>query len=300
MTFCETGKAGLYLHVPFCRRKCPYCDFYSVPAQAETLEAYTEAVCRNLKQYADAVPMDTVYFGGGTPSLLSPQQIGSILETAAACFPLAADAEVTLEANPATVTRQQLSQLRAAGVNRISFGVQSLEPEQLRYLGRLHTADEAIRTVEDAAAAGFQSISCDLMLALPEQTPRALSHTIERLTALPIQHVSAYLLKIEPGTPFFAQQEELPPRISICRRFQNWNRPAFCNMRFPILHGRDSTAGTTASTGIAFLIWELVRLPIPAGTGRVLLCRHLSRRFSHSRCSIRKSRTQLPARRRNG
>lgn len=209
MTFCETGKAGLYLHVPFCRRKCPYCDFYSVPAQAETLEAYTEAVCRNLKQYADAVPMDTVYFGGGTPSLLSPQQIGSILETAAACFPLAADAEVTLEANPATVTRQQLSQLRAAGVNRISFGVQSLEPEQLRYLGRLHTADEAIRTVEDAAAAGFQSISCDLMLALPEQTPRALSHTIERLTALPIQHVSAYLLKIEPGTPFFAQQEEL-------------------------------------------------------------------------------------------
>ncbi|MFR1994771.1 coproporphyrinogen-III oxidase family protein [Ruminococcus sp.] len=171
MTFCETGKAGLYLHVPFCRRKCPYCDFYSVPAQAEMLEAYTEAVCRNLKQYADAVPMDTVYFGGGTPSLLSPQQIGSILETAAACFPLAADAEVTLEANPATVTRQQLSQLRAAGVNRISFGVQSLEPEQLRYLGRLHTADEAIRTVEDAAAAGFQSISCDLMLALPEQTP---------------------------------------------------------------------------------------------------------------------------------
>lgn len=197
--------AGLYIHVPFCRRKCPYCNFYSIAAAPERLEAYTQAVCRNLRYYACSETVDTVYFGGGTPSLLSPAQIGQILETVGACFSLSADAEVTLEANPATVTTTQLRQLRNSGVNRLSFGVQSLSDSQLKCLGRLHTAQEAIETVTAAAAVGFDNLSCDLMLALPGQTPEGLEATIRQLTQLPIVHVSAYLLKVEPGTTF-AQQ----------------------------------------------------------------------------------------------
>lgn len=198
-------QAGLYVHVPFCVRKCPYCNFYSVPAKPELLETYTEAVCRNLRAYGMDAAIDTVYFGGGTPSLLSPEQIGCILDTAAEQFSLSAHAEVTLEENPATVTREQLQQLRRCGVNRLSLGVQSLDAGQLQRLGRLHTAQEAIETVELAAAVGFENISCDLMLALPGQTAAELEQTIQQLTALPIVHVSAYLLKVEPGTPFALQ-----------------------------------------------------------------------------------------------
>ena len=154
---------GLYLHVPFCRRKCPYCNFYSVSAQPELLTAYTAAVCRNLRHYGKELeytarkmegrPLDTVYFGGGTPSLLSPAQITQILETAAEQFALSADAEITLEANPVTVTPEQLRELRHAGINRLSLGVQSLSDAQLKRLGRLHTAQEAVETVYAAAEA---------------------------------------------------------------------------------------------------------------------------------------------------
>lgn len=200
--------AGLYLHVPFCVRKCPYCNFYSVSATEEQLAAYTQAVCRNLAHdwVAEPVFIDTVYFGGGTPSLLSPGQIETILSAASDAFSLTADAEITLEANPATCTKEQLQALQAAGVNRLSLGVQSLAAEQLRRLGRLHSAQEAIQTVQDAVAAGFRNISCDVMLALPGQTQEQLAQTLQNLTALPIQHISAYLLKVEPGTPFAEAQ----------------------------------------------------------------------------------------------
>lgn len=200
--------AGLYIHVPFCRRKCPYCDFYSIPARPGLLEAYTDAVCRNLECFRDGTPIDTVYFGGGTPSLLSPAQAARILEKTAACFALSSDAEITLEANPATVTAGQLKELYAVGVNRLSIGVQSLEENQLQRLGRLHSVQEAVTAVEWAVNAGFSNLSCDLMLALPDQTGAELERTITALTALPIQHISAYLLKIEPGTPFAAQHME--------------------------------------------------------------------------------------------
>lgn len=198
--------AGLYIHVPFCRRKCPYCNFYSIAAEPELLERYTQAVCRNLRHYACAEPVDTVYFGGGTPSLLSPAQIAQILETAADCFTLSPDTEVTMEANPAAAAPEQLRRFRESGVNRLSFGVQSLSDSQLKRLGRLHTAQEAVETVCAAAAAGFDNLSCDLMLALPGQTPEELEQTIREMTQLPIVHISAYLLKIEPGTPFARQQ----------------------------------------------------------------------------------------------
>lgn len=166
------------------------------------MEQYTRALCRNLEQYRADVPMDTIYFGGGTPSLLSTSQLARVLDTAFACFSFAEDIEITLEANPATVNLQQLRDLRKIGINRLSFGVQSLCPTELQFLHRLHTPEEAVRTVEQAAAAGFSNISCDIMLALPGQTPETLADTINRLTELPISHVSAYLLKVEPGTPF--------------------------------------------------------------------------------------------------
>ena len=200
--------AGLYIHVPFCRRKCPYCNFYSIAAEPELLERYTQAVCRNLRHYACAEPVDTVYFGGGTPSLLSPAQIAQILETAADCFTLSPDTEVTMEANPAAAAPEQLRRFRESGVNRLSFGVQSLSDSQLKRLGRLHTAQEAVETVCAAAAAGFDNLSCDLMLALPGQTPEELEQTIREMTRLPIVHISAYLLKIESGTPFARQHAE--------------------------------------------------------------------------------------------
>lgn len=200
------NSAGLYFHVPFCQKKCPYCNFYSIPAEPAQLETYTEAVCRNLYFYAASDrKIDTIYFGGGTPSLLSSTQIERILITAAECFSLAENTEITLEANPATVTKKYLCQLRKIGMNRLSLGIQSLDDKQLRCLGRLHTAQEAIETVRDAAKAGFENISCDLMLALPEQTSEKLAQTIQQLTTLPITHVSAYLLKIESGTPFALQ-----------------------------------------------------------------------------------------------
>ena len=199
---------GLYFHVPFCRRKCSYCNFYSAPATPEQMAAYTEAVCRNLRHYTSNTVADTLYFGGGTPSLLAPEQLEQILACAAACFSIPPDAEITLEANPATLTPENLHRLRAAGVNRLSLGVQSLSDAQLRRLGRMHTAQEALDTVEAAAGAGFRNISCDVMLALPKQTPAELSETLEQMAQLPIQHISAYLLKIESGTPFARQHAE--------------------------------------------------------------------------------------------
>ena len=167
---CKSEPAGLYLHVPFCRRKCPYCDFYSVSgADAACMEAYQQAVCRNLRWYGNGAAVDSIYFGGGTPSLLPPDVIRAILTEAAACFSVQ-EPEVTLEVNPATVTAQQIRAYREAGVNRLSIGVQSLIPEELVLLGRLHTAEAAKQTVWAAAQAGFSNLSCDLMLGTPGQT----------------------------------------------------------------------------------------------------------------------------------
>ncbi len=194
---------GIYIHVPFCGRKCPYCDFYSIAFSPSAVNAYTEAVLRNIKHYSEPErTVSTIYFGGGTPSLLTPEQLGSIINAVRENFSLSDDAEITLEANPNTLIPEKLSKLLDAGINRLSIGVQSLLDDELKMLGRTHTAERAEKAVRDAAAAGFSNISCDLMIALPEQTPEKLRRSAERLTALPIQHISAYILKPEDGTPF--------------------------------------------------------------------------------------------------
>ena len=194
---------GIYIHVPFCGKKCSYCDFYSVCYRKQQAELYVGAVLRNIRHYADTSrTVDTVYFGGGTPSLLTCEQLAEIMSAISKSFALSADAEVTLEANPSTLTPEKLRGLRSTGINRLSIGVQSMSDRELKILGRSHTAERAEKAVLDAANAGFTNISCDLMTALPEQTPDSLAASIERLSALPIQHISAYILKIEEGTPF--------------------------------------------------------------------------------------------------
>ena len=193
---------GLYIHVPFCARKCPYCDFYSLRFSRSAVDGFTEAAVRNIQSFKGRnIAADTVYFGGGTPSLLSCEQVSAILDAVRDSFELS-DAEITLEANPCTADFDKLCGYRRAGVNRLSFGVQSADDSELLKLGRLHNSERAQRAVEDAVKAGFENISCDLMLGTPGQTRQSLKNSVDTLTRLPIQHISAYMLRIEQGTPY--------------------------------------------------------------------------------------------------
>jgi len=194
---------GLYIHVPFCGKKCRYCDFYSVSYTSSNADAYSNAVLRNIEHYSDKTTvLDTVYFGGGTPSLLSAEQLSQFITHIKTYFELSDNAEITLEANPNTLTYEKLAKLREIGINRLSIGVQSMLDDELKLLGRTHTAERAVKSVYDAKKAGFGNISCDLMTALPNQTAEKLRLSIDRMAELPIQHISAYILKIEKGTPF--------------------------------------------------------------------------------------------------
>ncbi|MBQ8966218.1 radical SAM family heme chaperone HemW [Ruminococcus sp.] len=193
---------GLYVHIPFCLRKCPYCSFYSVRFEEDTAEKYVQALCRNIEAYEGrGLKADTLYFGGGTPSVLTAEQVGRVVDECRQVFVLD-DAEITLEANPCTVDEQKLRQLRTAGVNRISFGIQSADDKRLGFLGRLHDFRTAENAVRAAAAAGFENISGDLMLGTAGENCDSLRASVEALCALPLTHISAYMLKIEEGTPF--------------------------------------------------------------------------------------------------
>ena len=194
---------GIYIHVPFCGKKCAYCDFYSVNWTKTQSDDYVRAVLRNIRQYGESsTKVDTVYFGGGTPSLLSSVQLESMINEIDRSFSLDGNAEITLEANPCTLTPDKLRDIRSTGINRLSVGVQSMIDDELKVLGRVHTAERAERAVFDAAGAGFENISCDLMIALPDQKKESLQYSVDKLTALPIQHISAYILKTENGTAF--------------------------------------------------------------------------------------------------
>ncbi len=194
---------GLYVHVPFCRKKCPYCDFYSVGFREDTAEQYADAVIRNLRYYGECY--DTVYFGGGTPILLA-RHIPRIL---AECG-LAENAEITVECNPCEMDGETLKILLGAGVNRLSVGVQSAVDTELAALGRRHNFAEAAEAIYLAHDTGFENISADIMLCIPGQTESSLGYSINALTELPITHVSAYLLKIEPNTAFGKKPPPLP------------------------------------------------------------------------------------------
>ena len=204
-----TEPFALYVHVPWCRHVCPYCDF-NVYAAAEPPEpAYVEAVAAELGAWAGRAPCrgrraKSVYLGGGTPSLLSPAAIATVLEAVGRGFGIASGAEVTLEANPGTVTRERLAGYRAAGVNRLSLGAQSFHAGHLRTLGRDHTAADIRAAAEAARAAGFANLSLDLIFAVPGQTLADWEDDLGAALALAPEHVSAYALTYEPGTPFHA------------------------------------------------------------------------------------------------
>ncbi len=195
--------SGLYLHVPFCLSKCPYCDFYSERYSREAARRYKEAVLRNLRQCGEA--FDTVYFGGGTPVLLA-REIAEILPE----ISVSDGAEISVEANPCVCGEERLLLLREGGVNRLSVGVQSMREEELRLLGRRHTAKQAEDALKNAYRAGFRNLSADMMLGLPEQSLEDVRETVRALAALPVTHISAYLLKIEKNTPFFLRGICLP------------------------------------------------------------------------------------------
>lgn len=211
---------ALYVHVPFCSQKCPYCDFntYAVPRVPEA--EYIAALLTEVGAFARdsrfaGRELSSIFFGGGTPSLLSPEAIGRIVGTASSHFPLVAGAEVTLEANPGHPCKERYSGYRAAGVNRLSFGVQSFDAGRLTLLGREHSPDDARRAVRDAIAAGINKVSVDIIFGVPEQETGSLEVDLQAAAELPISHLSTYALSIEPGTPFFQRQERgllaLPP-----------------------------------------------------------------------------------------
>lgn len=199
---------SLYLHIPFCRHRCAYCDFNTYAGLEHLRAAYVQALVaevRWLGQTAPArLPIHTVYFGGGTPSLLTPAQVEQVLTAVADAFALAADAEITLEANPGTLEAAQLRALRAVGVNRLSLGVQSAHPEELRLLERLHDYSLVTRTVAAARRAGFDNLNLDLMFGLPGQPLDRWQRTLELVLALAPEHLSLYALTLEHGTPMAA------------------------------------------------------------------------------------------------
>ncbi len=194
---------SLYLHIPFCERKCEYCDFTSV-AGATGSVAYMNALVaevRHLGTCLGRLSLDTVFIGGGTPSLVEPELLAGLVATVRATFSVAAGAEVTMEANPSSITAARARVWKAAGVNRISIGVQSLEADALRFLGRVHDADRALAAVAEVREAGFTSINCDLIYAVPGLGDTRWRRTLERVVAAGPTHVSCYELTVEPGTP---------------------------------------------------------------------------------------------------
>jgi oxygen-independent coproporphyrinogen-3 oxidase len=207
----QTEPMGLYVHIPFCKAKCPYCDFYSLPADEAAMDSYVAALLRTMAHSPHTGPFDSLYFGGGTPNLLGAERLIGLAEGAFAHFDWADRPEVTLEANPGSLTPQALAALRAGGFNRISIGVQSLWDSELALLGRLHTAREALEAVRAAEQAGFGHISCDLMIGLPGQDMTHIAHSVAALSATAVDHLSVYLLKIEPGTPFYTRYAEPDP-----------------------------------------------------------------------------------------
>mgnify|MGYP001121660806 FL=1 len=211
----EAGKKPLelYIHIPFCIRKCAYCDFLSAPAAPEVQEAYVGQLLQEIaasKKLPEDYEAVTVFFGGGTPGILKGELLCSILRALRDRFSVREDAEITVEANPGTVNRDKLVQYREAGVNRISLGLQSADNQELKLLGRIHTWEQFLESFQLARETGFRNINVDLMSALPGQTTESVHRTLERVLALSPEHISAYSLILEEGTPFYKRYEGHP------------------------------------------------------------------------------------------
>jgi oxygen-independent coproporphyrinogen-3 oxidase len=203
---------SLYVHIPYCHSKCPYCDFNSYAAASWPEEDYVRALLSEMRRRAGEAPwagrrVKTIFFGGGTPSLFRPESIGALIAAAERSFGVESGAEVTLEANPGTVNAAKLSGMRAAGVNRMSFGAQSFNPATLKFLGRIHSADDTREAARLAHRAGFERLNLDLIFAVPGQTAGDVLADIDAAAALGPDHISAYNLTFEEGTAFFTEMK---------------------------------------------------------------------------------------------
>lgn len=198
---------SFYIHIPFCGSKCLYCDFLSYSGREKYISAYVKALIAEIKAFKTDSRVISVFFGGGTPSVIDEHYTAEIMAAIRDNFRLSADAEITTEANPGTVTEDKLKAYRACGINRISFGVQAMQDRLLKRIGRIHTAKQAAESVRLARSVGFDNINCDLMFSLPEQTCNDFLESIDEVTALGVTHISAYSLIIEEGTPFYDKFE---------------------------------------------------------------------------------------------
>ena len=202
---------GLYIHIPFCVRKCAYCDFYSMPLDSSLAERYVNKIKEELNRWGGILgcpPADTLYFGGGTPSLLNSGQIKAIIDKSKEIFSLK-NPEITMEVNPAEDLKKYLFEVAELGVNRLSIGLQSANENELKILSRRHTAQDAIACVSDARAAGIKNISLDIMLGIPNQTKESLKKTVDFVLACEPEHISAYLLSLEKGTELYENKNTL-------------------------------------------------------------------------------------------
>ena len=244
----KKSPAGLYIHIPFCGGKCPYCDFYSVTPDFGLMAQYTDAIIRELAgqtQYHDRV-FDTLYFGGGTPNLLGADNLGRIIKAVKQTVALE-NPEITLECNPASFSGSFFEEMAAAGVNRVSMGLQSACADELAFLGRKHTVEQVESAVTAAKKAGISNISLDIIAGLPEQDINTLAKTLTFAAGQEVTHISVYLLKVEEGTPFFergvvtgedVQEEHF---LYLCERlaslgFEQYEISNFCKPGFESRH----------------------------------------------------------------
>lgn len=203
----------LYIHIPFCVKKCLYCDFLSGPQSKQVIDAYVMALIREIKVHPESSRVVTsIFLGGGTPSILEAKHIQQIFEALREVFQISTDAEITIEANPGTITQEKLKAYKQVGINRISFGLQSANNEELKLLGRIHTFEEFLDGYRLARECGFDNINVDLISATPKQTLESWEETLNQVIALSPEHISAYSLIVEEGTPFFAIYGEGGPK----------------------------------------------------------------------------------------
>ena len=208
------NRLSIYIHIPFCVQKCAYCDFLSAPATQEVQEQYLHMLMQEIRQKAGEYAADhvvkTIFIGGGTPTSVPAQLLCEVLAEVQECFCVERDAEISMECNPGTVTIENLRKYRAAGVNRLSIGLQSTQDSLLQKLGRIHSYEQFLETYHGAREAGFTNINVDLMSALPGQSLTDYEETLHKVLALRPEHISAYSLIVEEGTPFFEMELELP------------------------------------------------------------------------------------------
>jgi oxygen-independent coproporphyrinogen-3 oxidase len=202
----NSGRIGLYVHIPFCEKKCFYCDFYSIESHSQR-DAFVDSLTKEIELFSINNPVrreaSTIFFGGGTPSLLSAREMGRIIESIHKHFDITSDVEFTMECNPGTVTYESLLSYRQLGVNRLSFGVQSFFDDDLKFLSRIHDSKQAIEAITLARRSGFENVNLDLMYGLPNQTADRVLANLRQAVELNTPHISAYNLIVEPGTPLF-------------------------------------------------------------------------------------------------